>query len=148
MHGRAASLLLVVGAVCLGCGRGSNSEPVKIESSHARLLTMLYNRMSSRLGHSPRDEKEFKNAIASANIPPQNMKVDSIDQVFISERDGKPLVVAYAGPAPGSDVIIYEQEGVNGKRMIGHSIGMVEEVDEARFRELVPAKPATGAAGK
>jgi hypothetical protein len=35
-------------------------------------------------------------------------------------------------------VIAYEQEGIDGKRFIATSVGAIEEVDAARFRELVP----------
>jgi hypothetical protein len=34
--------------------------------------------------------------------------------------------------------VAYEQEGVDGKRYVATVVGAVEEVDEARFRELVP----------
>jgi len=38
-------------------------------------------------------------------------------------------------------VVAYEQEGVNGKRFVASKMGAVEEVDEARFRKMVPSAP-------
>ena len=120
-----------------GCN-GKNENALKVESSHVRLLTNLHGLASSKLGHAPRDEQDFKQGIAAAHMSPEKLKVGSIDELFVSERDGQPLVVVYGTPPKNSDVVVYERAGVNGKRQIGHRIGMVEEVDETHFNELVP----------
>ncbi len=138
---RTARWVVVMLLASAGCG-GQNAAAVKKETSHVRLITMLYARASSRLGHGPKDEQEFKDAIKHANISPEALKLSSIEDVFVSERDGKPLVVVYGGQRTGSDVVVYEQTGVDGMRMLGHTIGSVETVDEARFGELVPAAPS------
>jgi hypothetical protein len=39
-------------------------------------------------------------------------------------------------------VVAYEQEGLNGVRLVGTSDGQVQEADAAKFAQLVP-KPAT-----
>ena len=88
------------------------------------------------MGHEPHDEKEFKQALAKLSITPKKMKVGSFDEVFVSERDGKPLIVIYGSPNKNSDVLVYEQTGINGKRLLGHRIGMVEEVDDAQLKSL------------
>ena len=54
--------------------------------------------------------------------------------VLYGAPDGPP------GPG-GAPVIAYEQEGVGGKRFVASSLAAIEEVDEARFRELVPNAP-------
>ncbi|MBA3484608.1 MAG: hypothetical protein H0T51_22620 [Pirellulales bacterium] len=115
-------------------------------TSRIRYLTMLHAKISSELGRPPKDEGEFKEAIGKSDVDLKALKVESLDELFVSERDGQPMVVAY-GPSPfGVDVVAYEQTGVNGMRQVGHKIGMVEEVDEARFRELVPASGVAKAA--
>jgi hypothetical protein len=35
-------------------------------------------------------------------------------------------------------VVFYEKAGKNGKRYVAYPMGKVEEVDEAKFKELVP----------
>jgi len=65
--------------------------------------------------------------------------------MFVSSRYKKPYMVIYGptsgeGPA-GQPVIAYEQEGMNGKRFVASKMGAVEEVDEARFRKMVPSVP-------
>jgi len=136
-----ATLILALSALTLiGCGSGGNSEVRKQGLSHVRLLTSLHARVSSELGRYPNDEAEFKAALAKANLTLDAMKVSSIDELFVSERDGQPLVVVYGQAPAGSDIVVYEQTGVDGRRQVGHRIGMVEEVDQARFDELVPKK--------
>jgi hypothetical protein len=144
MNSRRRWNLVLLAAVCVGCGGGQQaaSNPAL---SHVRLLMLLYNKATSTLGRPPKDEQEFKATLQNSNLALDTMKVSSLDELFVSERDNQPLVVVYKPPA-GSDVVVYEQTGVDGKRLIAHRIGQVEEVDEAKFRELVP--PAKAAAAK
>jgi hypothetical protein len=136
----AVLLLLPVFVVAsAGCARQAESSQT-LEKSHARSLTILYGLATAKLGHTPRDEKDFKHAITTLSVKPEKMKVDSFDELFVSERDGKPLVLVYGAQNQSSDVVVYEQTGVNGKRMVGHRIGMVEEVDEATFKDLTALK--------
>jgi hypothetical protein len=147
-HRRLAGLsLLLLAAVLVGCG-GPAGGSGKKETSRVRFLTMLYTRTSSQLGRNPKDEQEFKEKLKSYDLALDKAGVSSIDELFISERDGQPLVVLYGARPPGSDVVVYEQTGVGGMRYVGHKLGMVEEVDEAKFRELVPAGAAPKAAPK
>ena len=111
-----------------------------LEKSHVRSLTTLHGLATSKLRHPPGDVKEFRQALATLSVKPEQMKVGSCDELFVSERDGKPLVVVYGSPLKDSDVLVYEQTGVNGKRLIGHRIGMVEEVDEAQYKLLTASK--------
>ena len=48
--------------------------------------------------------------------------------------------MVYGTPPKNSDVVVYGQVGVNGQRQIGHRIGIVEQVDEGRYKELTAAK--------
>ena len=132
------AILVGLGALAQGCGSGDASNAAKSEFSHIRLLTNLYVKAGRELRRDPKNEEEFKKAITDSGVSVANLRVDTIDELFVSERDGKPLVVIYGGPLPGSDVIVHEQEGVNGMKEVGHKIGMVEEVDAARFAELAP----------
>jgi hypothetical protein len=139
-----ATLTLALSALALiGCSSGGNSEVREKGFSHVRLLTSLHTRISSELGRYPKDEAEFKAALGKANLTLDAMKVNSIDELFISKRDGQPLVVVYGQAPAGSDVVVYEQTGVNGLREVGHRLGNVEEVDEAKFAEIAPKTKAS-----
>jgi hypothetical protein len=146
-HRRLAGLSILIAALLVGCG-GPTGGSGKKETSRVRVLTMLYTRTSSQLGRNPKDEQEFKEKLKSYDLALDKAGVSSIDELFISERDGQPLGIYYGPHPPGSDVVVYEQTGVDGMRYVGHRIGMVEEVDEAKFRELVPAGAAPKAASK
>jgi hypothetical protein len=119
----------------VGCG-GAAEQAAQKETSHLRLLTNLYVKAARDTGRNPANEQEFKDAIGKMDLSLEAMKLATIDEVFVSERDGKPFVIVYGSSPQG--VVAYEQEGVDGKRQVGFKLGNIEEADEARFRELVP----------
>jgi len=138
--------LCVVGTACLATsGCGSHKESLARATSGLKKLALVYGRfLSQSRGQPPASEAEFKKFAQS--LRPADLKafgIDDIEQVFISERDEKPYVVIYGKPQGppgpgGSPVIAYEQEGKAGKRWVASVVGAVEEVDEARFQQLVP----------
>lgn len=131
--GLCGSALLVLA----GCG---GSAPAGSQKSHVKGLSALYVKAAFDLSRNPANEQEFKAALAKAPINLDPLGVSSIDELFTSDRDGQPLVVLY-GPTPkGVDpgVVAYEQEGVDGKRLVGFRAAGVEEADEARLKQLVP----------
>ena len=69
------------------------------------------------------------------------MQVDpgNLDALFVSDRDGQPFVVRYgvSGGLGATDAVIFEQQGRNGKRQVGFTDGTVEEVDSARYDQLL-----------
>jgi hypothetical protein len=137
MRARGFGLLFLttVFVVCeAGCNLRQNSKN-KVPN-HVGAVTSLYEMSASKLGHVPSDEKEFKKAMQTVSVKPQNFKVNSFDELLISERDGQPLTVVYGPAAANSKFIVSEQTGVNGKRMVGLHTGMVEEVDEVSFNAL------------
>ena len=134
----ACGLMVVVALVGCGGGGGAASSD---EDAQFRVLTRFYTRVSTELGRPPKDEAEFKEKIKAVNPDLSAVGAASVDDLFVSERDGQPVVVVYGEPLKGSDVVMYEKTGVDGKRMVGHKIGSVEEVDAARFGELVPSAP-------
>jgi hypothetical protein len=122
-------------ALSAGCGRQSSGSG-QSRTSHVRVLTGLYSGTASKLGHAPRDEQEFKSTIAALPVSLDKLHVGSVDELFVSERDNQPLEIAYGKPK-GRDVVIHEKTGVNGKRYVGHRVGMVEELDEEAFQKAV-----------
>ena len=130
------------------CGCGGSSESSTEDWQEFRNLTILYCDVVKHTASPPVSEQAFKAHLQSVGgqAVAKALEVANVEELFISKRDGKPIVLIYGQRPPGvrSDVGLYEQEGVNGKRLVGYTLGMVEEVDEAKFRELVPA----GAAAK
>ena len=135
------ALALVLGGA-LGCGAKSADTGPQNAAEFKSLVTLYYSTM--RNGERPKDEADFKARIRG-NLAPmaEKLAVTDVDGLFISKRDGKPLVILYDSPPAsggGEEVVAYEQEGVDGKRLVGFSMGSIEEADQARFDELVPKK--------
>jgi hypothetical protein len=142
--------VLAIGAATahVGCERAASKAT---ESSTIKPLAVFYGQFTGmHKGQPPANEAEFKEFIR--NLPPESLKslnVTDVESLFVSSRDKQPYIVKYgqasgsvgapgkAGPG-GMPVIAYEQVGVDGKRYIATTVGAVEEVDDARFRVLVP----------
>jgi hypothetical protein len=128
----------------IGCG-GPDPAIAAREASNLKPLAVLYMQFAGQhRGQGPRNEAEFKTWIKA--LPPSQLAsfdVKDVESMFISSRDTKPYIVKYgtASGVPGAGgmtVIAYEQQGVEGKRYIAGSLGQIEEVDETKFRSLVP----------
>lgn len=140
-------LLVLPAFMLFGVGVGCNRQGAAIrEVSHLRAVTMLYPEAMRRLGHRP-SEQEFKEFAAKNGTELLKvLEIASLDEMLVSDRDGKPFVILYGNPPAGvkKGIIAYEQEGVDGIRQVGYDLGTIEEADAAKFSELVPA----GAAAK
>lgn len=128
-----------------GCSSAEQRQSVDRENSHLRRLLRLYTHARQR-GEAPNSEQEFQQFLETMDRPTleralAGANVTSIAELFKSERDGQPYIFFYEGRPTGvaNDVLAYEQVGVNGKRYVGYGLGIVEEVDDQRFSELVPA---------
>ena len=143
-------VLLAISALLLiasGCTRNQKQSAPQ-ETSSLKSLAIVYGRyLGTHRGEPPADEAGFKQFVQS--LPPEQlaaMKATDTNQLFTSARDHEPYVIVYGkptgppGPA-GSPVIAYERTGIEGKRFVASSMGAVEEVDEARFKQLVPQSP-------
>jgi hypothetical protein len=137
----AGTVLIALG----GCGGDGASAPNNSETSHLRVITALYFRATSALGKKPASEQEFKTFLAGDSLDLDVLGVDSIDDLFVSERDGQPLVILYGSDRKGVDprVVAYEAVGKDGARLVGFDSGQITEADETHFKELVPA-PVVG----
>jgi hypothetical protein len=119
-----------------GCG---SKQSTPVDRSQFQSLVTLYSSLI-KWGSPPKNEADFKAAFSGKLKPVIDaLKLTDLEGIFTG-RDGKPVVVIY-GPRPANmkaDLVAYEQDGVDGKRLVGSSLGIVEEVDEQRFREIVP----------
>ena len=128
-----------------GC---TNTEAVQEQASTIKPLAVLYGKyVGEHRGQPPASEAEFKAYVEASGKPIlEANKISDVNSLFTSSRDHQPYVILYGplkgppGPA-GQPVFAYEKVGVNGKRYVASSLGAVEEVDEARFKELVPGAP-------
>jgi hypothetical protein len=136
-------LAVVAVAGCSG-GGGSASEDV----GQMTALASQFARATATVGR-PKNEQEFKQYLdKNASHLIERLQLSSMDDLFVSQRDGERYVVLY-GPKPKEgdpEVVAYEKTGVDGKRQVGFLLGTVKTVDEAEFKKLVPNPPAAAPA--
>ena len=116
-----------------------------------KTLAVLYGRyVGSHRGKAPPGPEEFRKFIKGMGKQQlEALKVTDPEKLFKSPRDNQPYVILYNVPAgvpgpQGAAVIGYEKEGSGGKRYVAFNNGGVEEVDEDRFKQLVPAHRPAG----
>ena len=142
-----AAIAIATG-VCLslaGCsGRNVAGAVGAMNDANIKRLANLYTAYQKQhawLG--PKDEAAFKSFITS-EMPEEKLKlmgVDpaAVDEYFVSDRDGQPFKVKYAVKGGFRVVapVVFEQQGVEGKRQVGFTNSVkVEAVDAARYDEL------------
>ena len=118
---------------------GCQPEQAEVTEQHTTMkaLATAYGQyISQHRGRPPKNEKSFRKYLESdAAEFLSNFGVEAVDDLFISPRDNEPYEIVYGKMAK---IIAYEKVGVDGKRLIADDLGVVEEVDEAKFAELVP----------
>jgi len=137
----AAVALIAAATATIGCGGGGEQSAAEKETSHLRTLVSFYQYAAKSSRGATANEQAFREFLADKVDTLAESGVNSVDELFISERDNQPFVVIYgkrpSGMEPG--VVAYEQTGVDGKRQVGFDIGRIEEADQARFNELTSA---------
>ena len=139
------ALALVLSIALTGCGpSAATKKAAEQQTSNLKALARAFGQYSGQhRGQLPPGEPELKEFVRS--LTPEARDGKDADALFVSERDGKPYVILFGDlngpPGPGGfPVCMYEQEGKNGKRIVASTVGATEEVDEARFKQLVPGK--------
>ncbi len=138
-------LLTAVSLIPSGCGKEAPASGGENEQ-HIRRVAILYGRFTgTHRGKTPANADEFKKFAKGVEAAADGAKLDAtgVDALFVSPRDQLPYTVVYKpATAPSMDgtapVIVYEQQGAGGKRLVAFSNGKVEQADEAKFKELVP----------
>ena len=136
------SLTLLI-TVLAGCGP-SAPDPKRDVSNVADRLKVIC-MANARAKTPPADEPAFRKAVEEFGANNAGMferfHIKSVDEVFMSPRDNQPLQLRFnvKPGVPGNDteVVAYEMTGVGGKRFVAFSSVNVDEIDEARFKELV-----------
>jgi len=141
-------LFLLACVAITGCGGGRK---VPEEENRLTKLARLYGRSQSKFRGPPPSVdalKEFARSLDADGLKSIGLESSDLDQIFVSSRDNEPFVyrkpakgVGMPGPGASSEVVFYEKTGKNGKRYVAYVTAKVEEVDEAKFKQLVPETP-------
>ena len=127
----------------MGCETKTASKPQ--QESHLKPLALMFGQYTGQhRGQTPSDEAAFKQFVRSNTAFLSNFKVDG-ENVFVSERDGKPYVILVrasqgsARPCRAPRLLRTNRKASTAGGSSPNSLGAVQEVDEIRFRELVPS---------
>ena len=111
-----------------------------------RILGAQYGQyMVSHGQAAPKDEAAMREYVQSRMSELSANGVKSLDDLFRAGRDGQPLklVVGARIVAPelrGGSWAVYEQTGVDGKRLVADSNGGVQELSGEDFAKKIPVK--------
>ncbi|MDB5389197.1 MAG: hypothetical protein JWM11_4843 [Planctomycetaceae bacterium] len=136
---------LGLGCLLFAAGCGGNQPAAKGTESEVKQIGIVYMRyLGSHQGKSPANREEldkFLEKMSPADL--KTMGIANAKDVFISSRDKSEIVVRYGievpPPGPGKPTVVaYEQKGVGGKHLVVYGTAGVEEITNAKLKELVP----------
>ena len=140
------ALMFVV--ICVGCGQ-KKSGPVAQEQTNLAWLGHMYGMyISQNGGEAPKSIEDLRKFVVKKANPDllARLKVAGAGELFVSPRDGKPLVlVSYTKlppPAGGqaAPVVLYEADGQNGQRAVAFLGGNTRTLDETELQHLLPTQ--------
>jgi hypothetical protein len=132
-------------SLLLGCTSGANPQDAVAKANQTNLqrLSNLYLAyQGDNNWQGPADEVEFKEFIrgfSPKKLTRIGVDPSSTDSLFVSERDGQPFKIRYSvvGNMMGSmEPVVFEAEGVDGKRLVGFLDMSQREVDAAEYESL------------
>jgi hypothetical protein len=128
-----------------GCRRAAEGSPADaVRIGRLGLIYGIYTGQHD--GRPPASIEELRN-FDRTRVNAEELSalgVATADELFISPRDGQSYGLIALGRLPPpvagqpAPVVIYEQTGKDGTRLVARLGGATEEVDEQRFGELVP----------
>jgi hypothetical protein len=136
---------LLLSLALAGCNREQPTGPSPAETRIARLGRSYAIYSGQNKGRPPKSLDELRRYVAARTTADDMaaMGVSSVDELFVSPRDGEAykLIVLPRLPPPVAGepgpVVIYEHSGRGGMRWVAYLGGATEEVDEHKFQQLV-----------
>ena len=108
----AIAMLIVSVLLSLGCSKAEDPAAVEMRSNMRALAVCYGDYMKANRGRIPKNEKSFRKWLEKRGDDYlDSLKVDSIDDVFISSRDNEPYVVIYGKK---QSIVAYEAVGIDG----------------------------------
>jgi hypothetical protein len=144
MPNNAKSIGIVIGLIAIfsisvllvnGCGSGQPTLQDLNDNNIRRLHSTYKMFMNRHELKGPESEEELKdfltnNNTAKALLKRMGIESDSIDEIFVSERDGQPFKVRWGVKGIEDHAIIFEAEGIGGKRMVAFTRTRELDADE------------------
>lgn len=122
--GLLAGLVLMIS----GCGDGLNNPSLAdLKNTNIKRYHTAYTIYLDRNQmQGPKDEKELMDFLTTDNtagvlLKRMEIPMESLSDITVSERDGQPFKVRWGVKGMADHAIIFEAEGVEGKRMVAFS---------------------------
>jgi len=125
-----------------GCGEGRTSRDVY--STNIKKLHRCYQLfMDNNNDRGPKDEAELKNYVKTNRTAMHILKrldvtPETVDDIFISERDEEPFTVRYGLKGEADHAIVFEKTGVDGERLI--ALSKVAAYGEQEYDDFLSGK--------
>ena len=137
--------MILVAVALVGCAP-ANPEAAAVANANKtnsqRLANLYILHQFQNAYAGPADEAAFKEFIKKTDprtLQPMGVDPDTVDDLFVSERDGQPFKIKYgieSGPHGCQEPAIFEATGQNGKRMVGFLNMVQKEVENAEYDQL------------
>ena len=143
-HMLRCSGLLVLVLVVSGCGKTDPNDAVAAvnDTNMKKLANLYFTYQMKNNWEGPSTEEEFRQFIQSFNagkLARIGIDPSAVDGLFVNDRDGKPFKIRYGvrGSAMGSTApVVFEEEGVNGKFLVGFLNMEQREVERYEYEQL------------
>ncbi len=139
---------LVLLSVLLQFGCDGSKDPrariVELNNSNIIRLRSCYTIFGRYNGGPPKDEVSFReffktDPTAKARLKRIGVEAEDFDRIFISERDDQPFIIRWNVGGGKDEAIIFEAEGVGGKRMV--AFNTPRELDDKEYEQFLSGTP-------
>lgn len=135
--------LALLAILVAGCGKPSAETLIqRANSTNIQKLANLYNQYQATNSFVGPDSVETLRSYVDNDVPDfikERIGLNPDDDIFVSERDGKPFKIKFGVVGSGrgcTKPAIFEEEGVNGKYMVGFLNMITREVDKDEYDRL------------
>lgn len=128
--------LLAAFAISVCCGCGGKDVMKSVYSTNIKKLHGSYTLyLQEHSFEGPENEEEFKNYLKTDPTAIHLLKridvtPETVDEMFIGDRDGEPFVIRYGLDGVADHAIVFEAVGVEGKRLVALADPIEVENDE------------------
>lgn len=137
------ALLVVVPIAMTGCGDPIVDGVAAMNKTKLQQLYNCYKLYSNNHGYQGPVDKEALTTFLlqdqfKTNLKRMQIDRENLDDLFLNDRDGKPFKVRWAVNGFGDKAVIFEEEGVDGKRWV--ALQEPREVDAKEYEALWTGK--------
>jgi hypothetical protein len=137
-----ASACLAISSAGCSSDKATSEVGAKNDRNIKRVANLYAGFQALHGWQGPKDESALAD-FAKHGLPDQSLKMMNIDrdkiaELFTSERDKQKFQIRYGvSGGPGAiEALVFEKDGLNGKKMVAFNGGLVEETDGPRYAEL------------